>query len=342
MKKKNVLALAMLVVGCADSFAQQIDLNMFGRNVAQVNATNYLSWQIPESKPGKSATFKAGNVQIMVCNPDSNPGNLRTNWFKGQINVDRLVNDGLHIDGNPKTPVSMLFRVTGLRPGHHNMQAFHNNVDGGVIAINPVKVEVKGHSAETKPTQRAKTTAESAYTYIEFDVNMPTDTVDFVYSSESDFYINSLGLDIVPSFRQISHPFPEDFDYHVNADDGSVNLKWTPADKALSHVCYFGEDSLQVAKSMGGVARALTYLRISGLSPLKRYFWRVDEEIDGKLYKGKVYSFQPRRLAFPGADGGGKYAIGGRGLGGQKGKVYHVTSLADDPKNPKPVCCAMV
>ena len=38
---------------------------------------------------------------------------------------------------------------------------------------------------------------------------------------------------------------------------------------------------------------------------------------------------QDKLLAFPGAEGGGCYVTGGRG-----GKVYHVTTLEDDAKNP--------
>lgn len=39
---------------------------------------------------------------------------------------------------------------------------------------------------------------------------------------------------------------------------------------------------------------------------------------------------QDKLLAFPGAEGGGCYVTGGRG-----GKVYHVTTLEDDAKNPR-------
>jgi hypothetical protein len=48
--------------------------------------------------------------------------------------------------------------------------------------------------------------------------------------------------------------------------------------------------------------------------------------------KGSVWYFRPRLVAFPGAEGHGRFARGGRG-----GKVVHVTSLADYASNATPL-----
>lgn len=60
------------------------------------------------------------------------------------------------------------------------------------------------------------------------------------------------------------------------------------------------------------------------LDPSTTYYWRVDSVSCDDIEPGEVWDFNTKVSAFPGADGFGKWASGGRG-----GSVYHVTNLND-------------
>ena len=142
---------------------------------------------------------------------------------------------------------------------------------------------------------------------------------------------------------QATDPVPADGDTHAAMDGDSPVLKWTAAldGKTVRQYVYFGTDSASVAQAT--TAEALVTLNAEtshhlspttyplipadaptrSLSPLTTYYWRVDrEDAEGNVTAGQVWSFQPRHLAFPGAEGYGRFARGGRG-----GKVVYVTNL---------------
>ncbi len=116
----------------------------------------------------------------------------------------------------------------------------------------------------------------------------------------------------------------------MDADSGSVTLSWEAGDGAVTHDIYVGEDADEVRNAdrtsptfLGN--QSTTELTIGCLSTRKTYYWRVDQ-IDAEDHgtRGDVWYFRPRQLAFPSAEGYGRFARGGR-----DGVVVHVTNLND-------------
>ena len=127
-----------------------------------------------------------------------------------------------------------------------------------------------------------------------------------------------------------SQPAPADGDGHVEAEGGGLTLTWVPPADAAKHQVYLGTNQQAVAGAnikspeFRGALETASFSP-GQLSPLNQYFWRVDEvDARGNVKPGEVWTFRPRRVAFPGAEGYGRFAIGGRG-----GRVIEVTNLAD-------------
>ena len=136
--------------------------------------------------------------------------------------------------------------------------------------------------------------------------------------------------DVADINARATDPVPANGDMHVIAQGGNVNLSWSsPADgKAVKYNFYIGDskDEVESATIPTEVITGPGIFMLDGAYRNNKYYWRVDcVDEDNKIVKGTVWAFQTAVLAFPGAEGYGRYAHGGRG-----GKVVYVTNLKDD------------
>ncbi len=308
-----------------------------------------------------NANYKDGGETMTVINPGAVTETIEITGYQGVVSVwaknnvqsnklskvpgdavSSVVYDDEHNRYNPADWSPLRLVIKGMKAGSHTLMAYHNCSDyGNVKNYGPAPaVKVLLNGAETgvsvvqtnyDNTANYQSIDDIASTFISFTAVDGQDVVidyvpfaaDGMETNHHMAYLNGIVFDAVDPNMKVTAMRPVNGNLHVDAIDGTAILSWTGSASAASHRVMFGtsEDNLQEVQN----TTAETYTA-TGLSCLNTYYWRVDEvPAAGEPVVGEVCSFRINRLAFPGAEGFGRYAIGGR-----DGQVVHVTSLEDD------------